>query len=98
MLGVVDHCAFYIDARVDEAWGSTQLALDVAPGNLRASRCRPDRDSISSPRPGAPRATRTHRGDPGSLVCTPAKASAAVRCRPRCAGLVGKVFYAEVAR
>ena len=32
LLGVVDGCPFYIDERLDEAWGRPSLVLDVAPG------------------------------------------------------------------
>ena len=33
LLGVVDDCPFYIDDRLDEAWGRPSLVLDVAPGH-----------------------------------------------------------------
>ena len=33
LLGSVGGCPFYIDARLDEAWGHAQLTLDVAPGD-----------------------------------------------------------------
>jgi uncharacterized protein (DUF779 family) len=32
LLSVVDGCPFYIDSRLDEAWGHAQLTLDVAMG------------------------------------------------------------------
>jgi uncharacterized protein (DUF779 family) len=32
LLGEIDGCPFYIDARLDDAWGRDQLVLDVAPG------------------------------------------------------------------
>jgi uncharacterized protein (DUF779 family) len=32
LLGEIDGCRFYIDARQDAAWGEPQLILDVAPG------------------------------------------------------------------
>ena len=32
LLGVVDGCPFYIDARLDAAWNHPDLVLDVAPG------------------------------------------------------------------
>ena len=32
LLGDIEGCPFYIDARLDDAWGRDQLVLDVAPG------------------------------------------------------------------
>jgi uncharacterized protein (DUF779 family) len=32
LLGEIDGCAFYIDARQDAAWGKPELILDVEPG------------------------------------------------------------------
>ena len=32
LLGEVDGCPFYIDSRLDAAWGSPRYVLDVAPG------------------------------------------------------------------
>ena len=32
LLGDIDGCPFYIDARLDNAWGRDQLLLDVATG------------------------------------------------------------------
>jgi uncharacterized protein (DUF779 family) len=32
LLGDIDGCPFYIDARLDDAWGRDQLVLDVATG------------------------------------------------------------------
>jgi len=32
LLGEVDGCPFYIDQRLDAAWGRPRLMLDVAPG------------------------------------------------------------------
>jgi uncharacterized protein (DUF779 family) len=32
LLGVIDGCPFYIDARLDEAWGRDSLILDIAAG------------------------------------------------------------------
>jgi uncharacterized protein (DUF779 family) len=32
LLGNIDGCPFYIDARLDDAWGRDQLVLDVAAG------------------------------------------------------------------
>jgi len=32
LLGYVGRCAFYIDSRVDEAWGRVRLVLDVSAG------------------------------------------------------------------
>jgi uncharacterized protein (DUF779 family) len=32
LLGEIDGCPFYIDSRLDEAWGRDRLVLDVAPG------------------------------------------------------------------
>jgi uncharacterized protein (DUF779 family) len=32
LLGDIDGCPFYIDARLDDAWGRGQLILDVATG------------------------------------------------------------------
>jgi uncharacterized protein (DUF779 family) len=33
LLGEVDGCPFYIDHRLDAAWGHPALVLDVAPGD-----------------------------------------------------------------
>ena len=33
LLGEVDGCPFYIDTRLDAAWGRPALVLDVAPGD-----------------------------------------------------------------
>jgi uncharacterized protein (DUF779 family) len=32
LLGEIDGCPFYIDSRLDEAWGRDRLVLDVAAG------------------------------------------------------------------
>ena len=32
LIGEVDGCPFYIDTRLDSAWGTPQFVLDVAPG------------------------------------------------------------------
>ncbi len=32
LLGDIEGCPFYIDARLDDAWGRDHLVLDVAPG------------------------------------------------------------------
>lgn len=32
LLGDIEGCPFYIDARLDDAWGRDQLVLDIAPG------------------------------------------------------------------
>ncbi len=32
LLGDIDGCPFYIDSRLDDAWGRDQLVLDVATG------------------------------------------------------------------
>ena len=32
LMGVIDGCPFYVDARLDEAWGRSELRLDVADG------------------------------------------------------------------
>jgi uncharacterized protein (DUF779 family) len=32
LLGVIDGCRFYVDARLDEAWGRSQLTIDVEQG------------------------------------------------------------------
>ena len=32
LVGEVDGCPFYIDTRLDSAWGTPQFVLDVAPG------------------------------------------------------------------
>ena len=32
LLGEIDGCPFYIDSRLDEAWGRSRLVLDVADG------------------------------------------------------------------
>ena len=61
MLGTIEGCPFYIDARIYRSWDYAELILDVAPGDpegfslgagpgqhfvLTASACRPD-----APRP-----------------------------------------------
>jgi len=33
MLGVVEGCPFYVDARIYRSWGNGDLVLDVAPGD-----------------------------------------------------------------
>jgi len=33
LLGVIEGCPFYIDARIDQSWDYPQLVLDIAPGN-----------------------------------------------------------------
>jgi uncharacterized protein (DUF779 family) len=33
LLGVIEDCPFYIDARIYQAWGRPHLVLDIAPGN-----------------------------------------------------------------
>ena len=33
MLGTIDGCPFYIDARIYRSWDDAQLILDVAPGD-----------------------------------------------------------------
>ncbi len=33
LLGEIEGCPFYIDARLYEAWNKAELILDVAPGN-----------------------------------------------------------------
>jgi uncharacterized protein (DUF779 family) len=33
LLGVIEGCPFYIDARIYQSWDHPQLVLDVAPGN-----------------------------------------------------------------
>ena len=33
LLGVIEDCPFYIDARIYQSWDHPQLVLDVAPGN-----------------------------------------------------------------
>jgi uncharacterized protein len=58
LLGVIEGCPFYIDARIYQSWDHPQLVLDVAPGNpegfslgpggrlhfvTRASACTPPR-------------------------------------------------------
>lgn len=32
LLGKIEGCPFYIDRRLDQAWGETTFSLDVAPG------------------------------------------------------------------
>jgi uncharacterized protein (DUF779 family) len=32
LIGEIDGCPFYIDTRLDSAWGTPQFVLDVAPG------------------------------------------------------------------
>ena len=32
LLGAVDGCPFYIDSRLDDAWGNDEFVLDVEPG------------------------------------------------------------------
>jgi len=32
LLGVIEGCPFYMDARICRSWGDTELVLDVAPG------------------------------------------------------------------
>jgi uncharacterized protein (DUF779 family) len=33
LLGVIEGCPFYIDARIYQSWDYPQLVLDIAPGN-----------------------------------------------------------------
>jgi uncharacterized protein (DUF779 family) len=33
LLGVIDGCPFYIDARIYQSWGHPELILDIAPGD-----------------------------------------------------------------
>jgi len=33
LLGVIEGCPFYMDARIYRSWGDAELTLDVAPGN-----------------------------------------------------------------
>ena len=33
LLGVIEGCPFYIDARIYQSWDHPQLVLDIAPGN-----------------------------------------------------------------
>lgn len=33
LLGVIEGCPFYIDARIYQSWGDAELVLDVAPGD-----------------------------------------------------------------
>jgi len=33
LLGVIEDCPFYIDARIYQSWGRPHLVLDVAPGD-----------------------------------------------------------------
>ena len=57
MLGTIEGCPFYIDARIYRSWDDAQLILDIAPGDpegfslgagpgehfvLRGSACQPD--------------------------------------------------------
>ena len=41
LLGVIEGCPFYIDARIYQSWDHPQLVLDIAPGIPRASRLDP---------------------------------------------------------
>ncbi len=41
LLGVIDGCPVYVDARLDEAWGRSQLTIDVEQG-------RPEGDSLAA--------------------------------------------------
>ena len=33
LLGMIEDCPFYIDARIYRSWDDAELILDVAPGN-----------------------------------------------------------------
>ena len=33
LLGMIEDCPFYIDARTYQSWDTPQLVLDMAPGN-----------------------------------------------------------------
>jgi uncharacterized protein (DUF779 family) len=33
LLGMIEDCPFYIDARTYQSWDTPQLVLDIAPGN-----------------------------------------------------------------
>ena len=33
LLGTIEGCSFYVDARIYRSWGEAELVLDVAPGD-----------------------------------------------------------------